>query len=158
MTRSRGTFLSPWNLPSANPRRDRPLRAARRSGAITVEVAFVAPLLFLFLFGAVEFARLNMLRNTVENAAYEGARRAVVPGATAAEAQTAALQALGSISVNNPTVQVSPATLDSNTTNVTVQVNVPLVGNAWLLWLSNPSGVVSRSCTLTCERAYASGS
>ena len=50
-----------------------------------MEVAFCLPLLFFFFLSALEFARVNMIRQTVENAVYEGSRRGVVPGATADE-------------------------------------------------------------------------
>jgi len=37
-----------------------------------VEFALVLPILLIFVFGEFEFARVNMLRNTMENAAFEG--------------------------------------------------------------------------------------
>ncbi|MBX3440075.1 MAG: pilus assembly protein, partial [Planctomycetaceae bacterium] len=58
----------------------------RRGGATTVELAIVLPVLFLFVFSAIEFSRLNMLRHLASVAAYEGARQGIVLGATADEA------------------------------------------------------------------------
>ncbi len=56
---------------------------------MTVEFAICFPLLLLFFFAAFEFCRANMIRQTADNAAYEGARRAIVPGATAEDARAA---------------------------------------------------------------------
>ena len=55
-----------------------------RTAAVVVEFAICAPILFLFFFASLEFSRVNMIRQSVENAVYEGARRGIVPGATAA--------------------------------------------------------------------------
>ncbi len=60
-------------------------RRAKR-GAVAVEFAIAAPVFFLFLLASFEFGWLNVLRHTADNAAYEGARAAMVPGATAADA------------------------------------------------------------------------
>lgn len=50
------------------------------SGASLVEFAFVAPLLFLLLFGVVEFSRLIGAYTTVWTSAREGARYATTSG------------------------------------------------------------------------------
>ena len=49
-------------------------------GASLVEFALVAPLLFLLLFGVIEFARLGLGFTTVWTAAREGARHATTVG------------------------------------------------------------------------------
>ena len=130
----------------ANPRQ----RTIRR-GAVTVEFALVVPVLFLFIFGIIEFARLNTLRNSIENAAYEGARRAIIPGGTADKATAEALLVMKSVSVHNAKVHVSPAVIDSTTTDVTVTVDVPLNGAAWAIYVSSRKTVMSRSITLKRE-------
>ena len=53
-------------------------RSDRRKGATTVEFAFVAIPLFMFLFGIYEYARYVFTLQVLENAAREGARYAVV--------------------------------------------------------------------------------
>jgi Flp pilus assembly protein TadG len=50
----------------------------RRSGTTTVEMGVVASVAFLFLFGALEYGRLLMVHQLLDNAAREGARYAVV--------------------------------------------------------------------------------
>jgi hypothetical protein len=49
-----------------------------RGGAVTVEFALGAALFFFFLFGVVEFARLVVMYNALENATREAARWACV--------------------------------------------------------------------------------
>ena len=55
---------------------------SRDSGASLIEFALVAPLLFLLLFGVMEFARLVHGFTTVWTAAREGARYATTVGDT----------------------------------------------------------------------------
>src|SRR5580692_10919305 len=50
----------------------------RRTGAHLVELAIVAPIFFLFLFGILEYGRFVMTLQIMTNAAREGARYAVV--------------------------------------------------------------------------------
>ena len=122
-----------------------------RHGAVTVEFALVVPILFLFVFGIIESARLNMLRNSLENAAYEGARRGIIPGATAADAQAEAERVLDAVSVGNASVAVSPAAIHSTTPEITVTVSVPLNGASWVIYVSARNNVMTRSITLTRE-------
>jgi hypothetical protein len=54
-------------------------RAVRlRSGATVVEFAIVAPVLFLFLFGLIEWGRMVMVQQSLTNAAREGCRMAIL--------------------------------------------------------------------------------
>jgi Flp pilus assembly protein TadG len=48
-----------------------------RRAAAAVEFAFVAPIVFLLLFGILEWCRYVMIRNVTENAVREGARFAL---------------------------------------------------------------------------------
>ena len=66
------------------------LAARRRTGATAVEFAIVAPIFFTLVLASLEFGRLNIIRHTADQAAYEAARFAMVPGATAAEAKSKA--------------------------------------------------------------------
>ncbi len=53
-------------------------RAARRRGAAVVEFAVVLPLLLTVLFGIIEYGWVFMVRQTLQTAAREGARLAVL--------------------------------------------------------------------------------
>ncbi|MCA9260426.1 MAG: pilus assembly protein [Planctomycetales bacterium] len=114
--------------------RNRERRTLDRAGTTTVEFALTAPILFLLVFGSIELSRANMLMHTAEIAATEGARRSIIPGATAAECQAAATAELDVLGVRSYDVLVSPSTITADTAAVTVTVNVPLDGdNAYLM-------------------------
>jgi len=106
-------------------------RRRRRNGATTVEFAMVAPILFLFFFASLEFTRANMIRNTAENAAYEGAREAILVGGTSARAIARTNEVLSVIGVFNAEVTVTPETITSETREVTVDISIPLNSNGY---------------------------
>ena len=54
-------------------------KAKRREGVSAVEFAVVANVLFVLVFTCMEFARMNMVRNLTQDAAYFAARHVVVP-------------------------------------------------------------------------------
>jgi Flp pilus assembly protein TadG len=118
---------------------------------VTVEFALVAPLLFLVVCGAVEFARLNMLVNSMENAAYEGARQGIVPGATADGVRAEAQLVLDAVGARNADVSVSPTVITSSTSEVTVTIRLPLNDNAWVSPVFTADADLERSCTLRRE-------
>ena len=124
-----------------------------RRGATAVEFALVFPMLFLFVFGALEFSGANMLRNTIENAAFEGARQAIIPGATASEAPIAAQSLLNILNIQDSTVTISPATIDINTESVTVTVIAPMtLANHYVMPKFFLGETLTASITLPCER------
>lgn len=140
-------------------RRDRRFRWTRtkltprkRRGVVTVEFALVAPVFFIFLFAAFEFGRLFMLRHTADNAAYEAARKAMVPGATSAEAITEARRLLAMVGARSYTVTVDPPTLDENTESLTVTVQMPFADNAYLTPRLLGDTVLRSQVTLRTER------
>lgn len=122
-----------------------------RSGAVAVEFAIVTPLLLMVVFGAIEFARLNMLVHSVENAAYEGARRGMIPGATAAAARAEAEGILNAVGAIGATVTVTPEVITQASPEVTVAISLPLNSNAWLTPHFTKDATLSRSCRLTRE-------
>ena len=104
----------------------------RRRGATTVEFAICCPILFLFTFASLEFSRVNMIRQTVENSVYEGCRRGIVPGATAEDVEDATQLVLNTISTQNAEITVEPTVITEDTTDVTVSVEVPINDNCWV--------------------------
>lgn len=58
--------------------RQRNRRLTRRSGMQLVEAAFVMSICLLFIMGIMEYGRLMMTKQVLDNAAREGARYAVV--------------------------------------------------------------------------------
>jgi len=124
---------------------------AARTGATTVELALVLPVLFLVVFGAFEFSRLNMLKHLASVAAYEGAREGIIIGATAADVETQVNGILAAGGIIDATVTTTPATLTATTTEVQVNVSIPVDGNFWVL-PRYASGAITGSCTLSTER------
>lgn len=98
----------------------------KRRGAVMVEMAITSSLLFLFFFAALEFCRVSMIRHSVELALYEGGRRGIVPGATAAAVQTSARNVLNRIAITGATIDVTPAVIQNSTREVTVRIRLPL--------------------------------
>lgn len=103
-----------------------------RRGATLVEFALVVPIVFLLFFAAVEFSRVAMIRHTVDNAVYEAARVAIVPGSTALDAQNEARRVLSSVDVNLPSIVVTPSRIERTTPEVSVRVTVPLNANSFV--------------------------
>lgn len=54
------------------------VRRLRRCGVATIEFALVAPFILFIIFGAVEFARMMMVKQALTNAAREGCRHATL--------------------------------------------------------------------------------
>lgn len=119
---------------------------------MSVEMALTLPLYFFLLFGAIEFARVNTVLHTIENAAYEGTRRATIPGATAAQAEAVAREVLDAVSVADATVSVVPPTLTGLEEEVTVEISVPLDSNAWISPVFFAGASLTRSCTFSTDR------
>jgi Flp pilus assembly protein TadG len=121
-------------------------------GAVVTEFAICAPILFFFFFTALEFSRVNMIRQTIENATYEGSRRGIVPGATADDCRNAAQAVLNTISTNGANITVTPSVIVPDTSEVTVAVTVPLNSNAWVTPVFFKDKSLSNSMTLRRER------
>lgn len=113
-------------------RHGRSTRRDSRRGTTAVEFAVTAPIVFLFFFAAFEFCRVAMIRHTVDNAVYEGARTAIIPGGTSADARAEAERILGTIGIRNFAITVLPGTIERSTPEVTVRVRVPLDGNSFI--------------------------
>lgn len=121
-------------------------------GAAAVEFALCAPILFMMFFAALEFSRVHMLRQSVENAVYEGSRRGIVPGATADDCRAAAQLILNTVSANDAQIDVSPAVLDDDVPEVTVSIEVPMDSNSWVTPLFFSGKKIAGSMSLRRER------
>lgn len=126
-------------------------KSVQRTGAAAVEFALTFPALLLLVFGSYELCRANMMMQTTEAAAYEGTRVAIVPGSTAAEAENAARQILGTAGIRNANVVVSPSNLGTETETVSVEIAVDFQDNFFLasIFMSNEPFV--RKCELVRE-------
>lgn len=138
--------MNPPLLPSATLRR----------GTTTVEFALVAPLFFVLLFGALEFSRMNMVRHTIDIAAYEGARQGIIPGATADDVRDRVNQVLGQVGIANTTINVTPSNISGLTSEVTVDVSAPMNDNGFMFGSFMTGMSVTAASRLTRE-GYTSG-
>jgi len=111
----------------------RPCRRNRR-GAAAVEFAIVAPIFFLMVFGMIEFGRMVMVQQVLTNASREGARIAVLDGATKALVVSKVNTYLTSAGISGATVTTTPS--EPNTAAygepVTVNVQIPFSSVSWL--------------------------
>ena len=139
-------------MKTTSPKRTRRSPANNRAGATAVEFALVAPIFFLLLLSSFEFSRLNVIRHTADNAAYEAARIAMVPGATAAEAITEANRIMDIAGARGTAVTVNPAAFGPSTSQITVTVDVPLDQNGWIVPRFTRAQTMRAVSTLKAER------
>jgi Flp pilus assembly protein TadG len=124
-----------------------------RQGATAVEFAIVAPIFFLLLLASFEFSRLNVIRHTADNAAYEAARNAMVPGATAAEAVAKANSILRVVGTRGARVTINPTALGPEVDSINVRIDIPLSQNGWVVPRFTRSSTLTAQSTLRTERA-----
>ncbi|MDY0166200.1 MAG: pilus assembly protein [Thermoguttaceae bacterium] len=106
-----------------------------RRGAAAVEFAIVAPLFFLLIFGIIEFGRMIMVQQIITNASREGARVAVLDGATTGEVDSKVANYLQGANIHRgASITVSPDPPDSAGWGepVTVTVTIPFSQVTWL--------------------------
>lgn len=103
-----------------------------RSGATVVEMAVVSTVLFTILVSGVELTRVTTLRHSADHAAYVGARRAIITGATSAQVETIVQTHMDSLGIRDASVTVTPELITEDTAEVEVQVSVPLAKNTWI--------------------------
>lgn len=126
--------------PATNPRPCRQNTARRRvprerRGAATVEFALVVPIFILLLFGMIEFGRMIMVQQVIVNASREGARQAVVEGATVEQVKDVVENYMSAshVPVDRDDIEVSsdPETAKSGDP-ITIQIWVPYENVSWL--------------------------
>lgn len=119
-------------LPTAARTRRRPAPLLRR-GVVAVEFAFCASIVFFFFLTMIEVARFHVVRHSLDQAVYAGARVGIVPGATAADVNQSVTDRLAAAGVIGATVTVTPPVINSATSAVTVRVSAPYSANSWTL-------------------------
>lgn len=128
-------------------------RKRNRRGAAAVEFAVVAPIFFVLVIAAFEFGRMNVIRHTADNAAYEAARHAMVPGATAAEAVAKANSILNIVGTRGANIRINPAVIDNSVDEITVTIDVPMNQNGWITPRFTSSSNIRASSRLRTERS-----
>ena len=126
--------------------------ARSRRGATAVEFALTASVLLLIVFAALEFARANMIRQAITNAAYEGARRGIVPGASVDSVRDAAQAIMRTALIRTATVDVTPSAITPDTEEVTVTISVAPDQNGWIPALFFAGRTLRGTSTLSREK------
>ena len=115
-----------------NHRKNNRRRRNSRNGIAAVEFACAATVLFLVIAVSIEFSRMNMIRHTVDNAAYEGARAGIILNADANAVIATAEDLMNAVQANGVDVVVSPATIEDDTQEIVVTVSVPADQNGFI--------------------------
>lgn len=113
------------------------MNRSKRRGAAAVEFALVAPIFFMLVLGMVEIGRAVMVRQVLTNASREGARRAVLDGAKAAEVTTFVTTYLANASVTGATVTFPQGNPEAAGYGVPVEVKVS-VPFSQVSWVTAP--------------------
>jgi Flp pilus assembly protein TadG len=125
-----------------------------RSGNAILDMALVLPLLIALTFGAVEYGYALYIKHSLQAAAREGARAAIVSGATATDVQTAvdsSMLAAGFAQTKYtrpPTILPAGWTSAAAGTTITVTVNTTW-GTAGISVLPSYLGGISTSKVLS---------
>lgn len=91
----------------------------------------MAPIFVALVLGMIEFGRALMVQQTLTNASREGARVAVLEGATSSEVTAAVEERLTTITGATTTCTPDP-TAAAYGDSITVTVSVPFNGVSWL--------------------------
>lgn len=83
-----------------------------RSGIASVEAAFLLPIFLIICMGLIDFARYQWTHNVVRDAAFEGARMAILNEATQAQIESTIIDELqtGGVDSENRTITVGART------------------------------------------------
>jgi len=131
-----------------------PRQRRRTRGHVAVEMAMVAPLIFLFVFGAIEFGRALFAIHCLESAAYESCRAAIVEGATEQEVEAVCESWLAGGGITEYDYDLSAESLSAVEQWAPVTVTVK-ASYGDVSWLPVPDfigdAVLSASCTLPRE-------
>ena len=117
-----------------------------RSGNALLDMAFVLPVLLALTFGAVEYGYALYIKHSLQSAAREGARAAIVAGATTQNVQDAidaSMQAAGFLQTKyTRPATIEPANWATAAAGTTVKVTVQTTwGTAGVNMLPSPPGI-----------------
>lgn len=127
-------------------------RRTRRTGAAVVEFAVCLPVILLVVLGSIEAASMLFLRQTLVQAAYEGAKVAIRTG-DSASAETVIRQVATGRRIEQLTIKTSPSDLNTALPGETITIEVSAPGDANSLFPFGPfkNKVVSASAVMVRE-------
>lgn len=106
------------------------LQRSQRRGVAATEFAVCLPIIVLLVIGTIEACSMVFLKQALAVAAYEGARTAIIPGATIDQVKAASMQVLKDRNVNGGVVTVKPTNIDALNPGDFVDVTVSAPCNA----------------------------
>jgi Flp pilus assembly protein TadG len=133
-----GPLVRPLQPSAARASAIRILGKRRRRGVATVEFALIASVLFLMVFGIIEFSRAFMVVHILTDTAREGCRVAVVGGKSTSDISSTVTTLLSQrgISGHSTTVKVNGNVQDAFTAVtgdvIEVLISVPISAVGWL--------------------------
>ena len=92
-----------------------------------------------------------MMLHSADNAAYEGARRGIVPGATSQKVKDEALTVMKTMGAKEVNVIVNPSTITNSTKEVEVRIEVPMNKNSLVAPFLFKDRVISSEMTMLRE-------
>ena len=127
-----------------------------RRGAAVVEMAVVAPLLMLFLFGIIEFGWMFMVHETMVNATREACREASLDGTTTGEVWTRFTDSMAGVGLDSAayTISIEEATVANPVVTVAASVpysSISITGMSGFLGLDE-NRIMSSSCSMRKEK------
>lgn len=99
-------------------------RRLESKGSVVVELAFCLPLVVVLILGSVEACSMIFLKQSLTIASYEGGRKALEPGATTAEVESAINQILTDRRIVNSTIRITPSNLSAVLSGDPIEVEV----------------------------------
>lgn len=96
----------------------------KRRGSVVVEMAFCLPLIVLLILGTIESCSMIFLKQSLTIASYEGARRALEPGAMASDVEAVINQVLSDRRIVDGTVQITPNDFQNAFTGDSIEIVV----------------------------------
>jgi Flp pilus assembly protein TadG len=114
------------------PPQNIPTGRRRRRGVAATEFAVCLPIIVLLVLGTIECCSMIFLKQTLAISAYEGARTAIIPGATKTQVEAACNQVLTDHKVNGATISIKPTDFAALNPGdfVDVTVNAPCNANS----------------------------
>jgi Flp pilus assembly protein TadG len=116
-----------------------PIFSRRRRGASMLELVVTLPMFLTMTVGIIEFGRGFMVQQMVTNAAREGARHGILPGAKNSDVEAKVKEYLATGSIDPAVVQVTvtPANLQAAKTGAQVKV-VIRINYTDVTWMPAP--------------------
>ena len=129
-----------------------------RHGVVAVEFAAVAPVLFLIVFGSIEFGRAMMCVQALEESARSGCRVAILDGTTDAEIEAEVNRILTPSGILDYTIQTEPSNIATAEKWAPISVTVTS-SFSHMSWLPLPGRLSEKTYTSSCTlpKEYTSG-